>query len=203
MMARTAAAATAPAAAARSGPSRTPAPGAAVARGSPTAPSPAPTPTSTIPSTAWPKTNTRMARSLDLGLFESHRPGDAIPSERSLCAQRGVSRPTLRAAVDELVAAGLLVREHGCGMFVAPEKITQELVSRRQVMTVPQASPLPHRLSAHPRPRGRGRRRPARTPPRHREAVRACVRAGRDSVPAVPPRPDGTGLRLPGRWAGW
>jgi GntR family transcriptional regulator len=79
-------------------------------------------------------------RDFILDLIESHRPGDAIPSERSLCARLGVSRPTLRAAVDELVAAGLLVREHGRGMFVAPEKITQELVSGQQSMTVPQAS---------------------------------------------------------------
>ncbi|WP_020124662.1 GntR family transcriptional regulator [Streptomyces canus] len=75
-----------------------------------------------------------------LDLVESHLPGDPIPSERALCAQLEVSRPTLRAAVDELVAAGLLVREHGRGMFVAPEKITQELVSTEQSMTVPQAA---------------------------------------------------------------
>lgn len=79
-------------------------------------------------------------RDFILDLVESHHPGDAIPSERALCAQLGVSRPTLRAAVDELVAAGLLVREHGRGMFVAPEKITQELVSAEQTMTAPQAS---------------------------------------------------------------
>ena len=66
-------------------------------------------------------------RDFILELIESRRPGDAIPSERTLCAELGVSRPTLRAAVDELVAAGLLVREHGRGMFVAPAKITQEL----------------------------------------------------------------------------
>jgi GntR family transcriptional regulator len=75
-----------------------------------------------------------------LGLMESLRPGDAIPSERTLCAALHVSRPTLRAAVDELVAAGLLVREHGRGMFVAPEKITQELVSDQQAMALPRAS---------------------------------------------------------------
>lgn len=72
--------------------------------------------------------------------MESLGPGDAIPSERSLCAELQVSRPTLRAAVDELVAAGLLVREHGRGMFVAPEKITQELVSDHQAMVLPRAS---------------------------------------------------------------
>ncbi|WP_435210329.1 GntR family transcriptional regulator [Streptomyces sp. bgisy034] len=75
-----------------------------------------------------------------LELMESLNPGDAIPSERSLCAALQVSRPTLRAAVDELVAAGLLVREHGRGMFVAPEKITQELVSDHQAMVLPRAS---------------------------------------------------------------
>lgn len=75
-----------------------------------------------------------------LGLMESLSPGDAIPSERSLCAALEVSRPTLRTAVGELVAAGLLVREHGRGMFVAPEKITQELVSDHRTMVAPRAS---------------------------------------------------------------
>ncbi|MER7936544.1 MULTISPECIES: GntR family transcriptional regulator [unclassified Streptomyces] len=75
-----------------------------------------------------------------LQLTESLHPGDAIPSERSLCDILQVSRPTLRAAVDELVAAGVLVRRHGRGMFVAPEKITQELVSDSAGMTLPQAS---------------------------------------------------------------
>ncbi|MFG2323279.1 GntR family transcriptional regulator [Streptomyces sp. NPDC048568] len=75
-----------------------------------------------------------------LELVEERRPGDAIPSERTLCAELGVSRPTLRAAVDELVVAGLLVREHGRGMFVAAEKITQELVSDRRAFSLPQAA---------------------------------------------------------------
>ncbi|MFR9722911.1 GntR family transcriptional regulator [Streptomyces sp. MS19] len=75
-----------------------------------------------------------------LELIEERRPGDAIPSERSLCARLDVSRPTLRAAVDELVATGQLVREHGRGMFIAPGKITQELVSRADAFAVPPAS---------------------------------------------------------------
>ncbi|RFU82676.1 GntR family transcriptional regulator [Streptomyces triticagri] len=79
-------------------------------------------------------------RDVILELVESRRPGDPIPSERTLCARLGVSRPTLRAAVDELVASGVLIREHGRGMFVAPEKITQELVSDRQTLTAPLAT---------------------------------------------------------------
>ena len=40
------------------------------------------------------------------------RPGDQVPSERELARQHSVARMTARAAVDQLVAAGLLVR-HG------------------------------------------------------------------------------------------
>ncbi|WP_381800165.1 GntR family transcriptional regulator [Streptomyces niveus] len=80
------------------------------------------------------------ARDAVLELIESRSPGDAIPSERALCALLGVSRPTVRSAIDELVAAGLLVREHGRGMFVAPAKITQELVSADLTLTVPRAA---------------------------------------------------------------
>lgn len=75
-----------------------------------------------------------------LALVEERRPGDAIPSERTLSAELGVSRPTLRAAVDELVATGRLVREHGRGMFVAPAKVTQELVAESHPATAPPAS---------------------------------------------------------------
>jgi GntR family transcriptional regulator len=47
------------------------------------------------------------------------RPGDAIPTEKKLCERFGVSMGTLRKAVDELVASGLLVRQQGRGTFVA------------------------------------------------------------------------------------
>ncbi|NEE30048.1 GntR family transcriptional regulator, partial [Streptomyces sp. SID7982] len=89
-----------------------------------------------VPGTVLKRERTRDAV---LELIESRSPGDAIPSERTLCTLLGVSRPTVRAAVDELVAAGLLVREHGRGMFVAPAKITQELVSGDRALSVPQA----------------------------------------------------------------
>ncbi|MET9375385.1 GntR family transcriptional regulator [Streptomyces sp. NPDC002992] len=74
-----------------------------------------------------------------LAVIDGRRPGDAIPSERTLCATLGVSRPTLRAAVDELVATGALVREHGRGMFVAPAKITQELVAEDHAAGAPRS----------------------------------------------------------------
>ena len=49
--------------------------------------------------------------------------GQPIPSERLLCEQFGVSRMTIRQAVDALVVEGLLVREQGRGTFVAPSKL--------------------------------------------------------------------------------
>lgn len=45
--------------------------------------------------------------------------GMRLPSERDLAAEWGVARMTLRAAVDALVAEGLLERRHGAGTFVA------------------------------------------------------------------------------------
>ena len=53
--------------------------------------------------------------------------GDAIPSERLLCERFGVSRMTVRQAVDALVVDGLLEREQGRGTFVAPTKMDLEV----------------------------------------------------------------------------
>ncbi|MHC0053536.1 FadR/GntR family transcriptional regulator [Actibacterium sp. D379-3] len=47
------------------------------------------------------------------------RPGDRLPSERELSEQLGVSRPSLREAVAELQARGLLISRAGAGIFVA------------------------------------------------------------------------------------
>lgn len=43
---------------------------------------------------------------------------DRIPSESDLCERFGVSRITVRRAVDELVNEGYLVRKRGCGTYV-------------------------------------------------------------------------------------
>jgi len=53
--------------------------------------------------------------------------GDAIPSERLLCERFGVSRMTVRQAVDALVVDGVLQREQGRGTFVAPNKLDLEV----------------------------------------------------------------------------
>jgi GntR family transcriptional regulator len=67
------------------------------------------------------------ARERVLGLIESLEIGQAIPAERRLSQELGVSRLTLRAAVDQLVREGYLSRRHGSGTFVTEPKIAQQL----------------------------------------------------------------------------
>ena len=62
-----------------------------------------------------------------LELIERLTIGEAIPSERQLSVDFGVSRLTVRAALDELVREGHLVRRRGSGTFVSEPKIAQEL----------------------------------------------------------------------------
>jgi GntR family transcriptional regulator len=62
-----------------------------------------------------------------LDLIERLDVGQAIPSERQLSADLGVSRLTVRAALDELVREGHLLRRRGAGTFVSEPKIAQEL----------------------------------------------------------------------------
>ncbi len=63
-----------------------------------------------------------------LDLIDRLDVGQAIPSERQLSADLGVSRLTVRAALDELAREGYLLRRRGSGTFVSePKKIAQEL----------------------------------------------------------------------------
>jgi DNA-binding GntR family transcriptional regulator len=48
-----------------------------------------------------------------------HRPGDRLPPEHELGAMLGVSRGTLRTALERLESSGEIVRRQGSGTFVA------------------------------------------------------------------------------------
>ena len=62
-----------------------------------------------------------------LDLIQRLGVGTAIPSERQLSADLGVSRLTVRAALDDLAREGYLVRRRGSGTYVQHPKISQEL----------------------------------------------------------------------------
>ena len=72
-------------------------------------------------------TKQRQTKDRVLDLIEGLGVGEAIPAERQLSAELGVSRLTLRAALDELAREGYVIRRRGSGTFVSEPKIAQEL----------------------------------------------------------------------------
>src|SRR3954470_123739 len=72
-------------------------------------------------------TKTSATRRQVLDLIEQLGVGTAIPSERQLSADLGVSRLTVRAALDQLAREGYLVRRRGSGTVGRERKIAQEL----------------------------------------------------------------------------
>lgn len=58
-------------------------------------------------------------------------PGEQLPSERDLVDVYGVSRPTVRDAVNLLRAEGLVTSEHGRGVFVRPPASIRRIARSR------------------------------------------------------------------------
>ncbi|KRM95943.1 GntR family transcriptional regulator [Liquorilactobacillus aquaticus DSM 21051] len=63
-------------------------------------------------------------RSIESGKWQI---GDRIPSERELAVNFGVSRMTLRQAVQTLVEEGILERHVGSGTYVARQKVQEKM----------------------------------------------------------------------------
>jgi GntR family transcriptional regulator len=55
------------------------------------------------------------------------KPGEMIPPERVLCERYGLSRITVRAAIDDLVQQGVLRRAQGKGTFVTHRALPLDL----------------------------------------------------------------------------
>lgn len=61
-------------------------------------------------------------------LAGKYLPETRIPSEIELMNQYGVSRITVRHAINELVQEGILVKRHGTGTFVLPKKHERHMI---------------------------------------------------------------------------
>lgn len=64
-----------------------------------------------------------------------YRPGDMLPSERELSKYYGLSRTTVRLALQELERLGLVVRQHGRGTFVADRSVQTTNLSQTYSFT--------------------------------------------------------------------
>lgn len=61
----------------------------------------------------------------------TYAPGVALPSERALTETYGVSRPTIRDALALLRSEGVVIAEHGRGVFVRPPSTVRRLSRNR------------------------------------------------------------------------
>lgn len=63
------------------------------------------------------------------------RADEALPSERDLASQLGISRVTVRKAIAGLVDKGILVQRWGSGTFIAPAMHVEQALSRLSSFT--------------------------------------------------------------------
>ncbi|HWJ31841.1 MAG TPA: GntR family transcriptional regulator [Gaiellaceae bacterium] len=96
-------------------------------------------------------TKQRETRERVLELIEPLNVGDSIPAERQLGHDLGVSRLTVRAALDELVREGYLVRRRGAGTFVAEPKVAKgiDITSFSDDMRARGLTPASRTLALH------------------------------------------------------
>lgn len=67
----------------------------------------------------------KLIKEIDSKVYDEH---EKLPSEREFCELYGVSRITVRQALQELTLEGYIYKEHGKGTFVAPKSYNQKLV---------------------------------------------------------------------------
>lgn len=75
---------------------------------------------------------TQIARWLERLIVSGNlRAGDRLPAEVVLVERLGVSRVTVRLAMDDLVSRGLITRAHGKGSFVSPAMVRHDILSEQ------------------------------------------------------------------------
>ena len=71
-----------------------------------------------------------VARTLESEIRSGLSNGDFLPSEAALAGRVSINRHTVRRAIDELVNAGLVLRQHGKGTMVVNNRIEYSIGAR-------------------------------------------------------------------------
>ncbi|WP_416396997.1 phosphonate metabolism transcriptional regulator PhnF [Allohahella sp. A8] len=81
-----------------------------------------------------------VARALEQDIRQNFRSGDYLPSEAVLAQRFSINRHTLRRAVDELIDAGMLLRQHGRGTQIIEQAVEYDIASRARFTESVEAS---------------------------------------------------------------
>lgn len=73
----------------------------------------------------------QLAYALEEMISKDYQPGDYLPSENELAEKFSVNRHTVRRAMDDLVAAGFIVRQQGKGCLIINNQIEYSLSAGR------------------------------------------------------------------------
>lgn len=69
--------------------------------------------------------NINILESIKAGIL---KPGDFLPSEEEICQMTGLSRGTVRQAINNLVEKGRVIRERGKGTQIKPPTLNHDLI---------------------------------------------------------------------------
>lgn len=81
-----------------------------------------------------------VARALEQEIRQNFRSGDYLPSEAVLAQRFSINRHTLRRAVDELIDAGMLLRQHGRGTQIIEHTVEYDIAARARFTESVEAS---------------------------------------------------------------